>query len=354
MKNMRKVLGIIAMIAVIGLFVGCGEASEEDQTKITITGIPDNFNGLYAQIAVSEKIDGKDIISAGFAKEIAGGQVTGAQRDEDGAVVTKEGYVVLIISTDTSDGEDVFVGVTESPVTLGKGEYTVEADKFIGTDKKGIAAAAANYKGAPKADSYGTYACYTNLDGTESESINFSKTKFQIFDSTGDTLTFTIDKWEDATTPDTPTGTAAAYPKAYKFTGKITSAQTIPTTGENANKVTEIKSDKVLKANESIGYFRSSNTAPEIVPADLNTTTVWMYLYVKEDTNGNITEFVRSSFNKAGQTGTAAASDTATVGTNSSNTNAKAGFDAESKEYKKPIPKGDTVVLSGLRVYTKL
>jgi len=321
MKTLKKVLGIIAMIAIIGMFFSCGEASEEDQTRITITDIPEQLNGLYAQVAVAKAIDGKELVSAGFYREIADGGVTGAQRDDKEAVVTKEGYVVIIISTDTSNGEDVFVGVTEGLVTLGKGEYTVSADKFLDKNQKGIAAAAANYKGAPSASAFGTYTCYTNLatapTAVQSESINFSKTSFEIFDSTGDTFTFTIEKWENAATPSDITGLtslATDYPKGYKFTGKITSAK------EGG---TVISKDDTTSSG-SKGYFGSNQTAPGIYPKDMKDgTTIWMYLYAKE-TSGVITEFVRSSFNKD------AANDS-----------------------KKPIPTSATAA-SGLRVYKKL
>jgi len=346
MKSMMKMVGIIAVLALIGLVSGCEqEVDPEDQTLITVTEIPLGFEGMYASVTISDKLvtdPSYKIIATSYIRKIVGGAVTCDMKDEKGkAAIVEQGYVIIGIAKTQTDKEYVYAGSSTSPVALGKSAQTKKtAELLLVPDINDASKEFENLEAAPSEANFGTYiALKNNSTAGVTETIVFTKTTFDIFESTGDTFTFNIEKWENATTPDTPSGTAATYPKAYKFTGKITSAKKGGTDSDSNVTSTPISSTDT--STGALGYFLSSNTAPEIKPSDMNNTEVWMYLYCKEDNKGNITEFVRSSFNKEGQVG---ASGTAGQ-----------GFDSTTKEYKKPIPKGDTVnATSGLRVYNKI
>jgi len=306
MKSMMKMVGIIAVLALIGLVSGCQtEVDPDDQTVITVTNIPDNFNGLFATVGVRYTDKKGEQLAISVPRLISGGQVTNCSMiDSDmNLLIVDEGQVVIIITKDEELTDKVYQGVTAGNVKLGKSAQTVNAaDAF----SPSIVAAGTKYTedtkkeealgGAPSEKAFGIYICNNNLptspEEIQIESIYFSKTTFEIFDSTLDTFTFTIDKWEEADVYTASITGMENYKRGYKFTGKITAAK-------NAGVKIE-STDTDLSGNSTNGYFNSSNTAPGINPSDMNKNEVSMYLYVKEDTDGNISEFVRSSFSKDG------------------------------------------------------
>jgi len=301
MRNLVKVLGIIAMLAVIGVFISCGDVAPEDQTLITITEIPSAFEGFYASVTVSDKLvndPSYKIIATSYLRKISGGSVTCDMKDEeDKAAIVESGYVIIAITKKQTDKETVYVGSSTSAITLGKSaqDKTTTQLLLVPDINDGAAKYLANNASdaaAPDTNSFGTYITKVNLAGATYETINFSKNTFDIFDSTGDSFTFTIEKWENATTPAAPTDLATGYPTAYKFTGKITAAKKAGTKIQ--------KGDTNKTAN--YGYFNSGNTAPSIYPSDMDAgTPVTMYLYCSkpDETTGEI-KFVRSPFSKDG------------------------------------------------------
>jgi len=289
MRNLVKVLGIIAMLAVVGLFVSC-DVAPEDQTLITIAGLPDSYNDNYAIVAVVEdlnemKILGQSklpkLIRSGQAKEIP-------LYDEKGeAVIVKQGFVILGISTDDKSENLVYSGTTDRAQSLGKGGYTIDADSFYppiptapvtpGTPEK------------PATNDFGTYTTQYQSGSpakTITETIELTEGQFLIYDndvgtteSTRDYIKFTITGWESTTVP---TGAAyATYTGAYKFTGKIIGAK------------------GYIPANDQ------SKTAPGFVAADVKADAsgpeCYMSIYFKTEANGSIT-FIRTPFSKTGGT----------------------------------------------------
>jgi hypothetical protein len=132
-----------------------------------------------------------------------------------------------------------------------------------------------------KAELYaGTYEC-TGLDygapnTNVTETIVFSGDAFFVYDTIWDYnrmnyLDFTIEDWEEATTP---TAYAEEYPNALKFIGKIKDADSV--------------------------YLPSNGTTPGFVAGDKQTTECWMYLYFNDDEE-DIT-FLRTPFSKEGVT----------------------------------------------------
>jgi len=285
MKNLIKVLGIIAMFAVIGL--GSCEVDEEEQTSITVTGIPAAFNGKYAYVGVSDAIDGSNIRELSLPKQIANGTVSQllllSAKDKK-AATAKNGYIKLNIdSQEDLNGATLYSGVTRGVKTLGEGNKSVDATEDFFPS---IGDAAKKYidDNTPKGPDYtkeetffGKYTTTytTNTEGTITETIEFNETSFKLSDVStmagkgGDSLTFNITSWDKTVT--TPQENAGAYPYAFKFTGKITQA----TSG-------------YIPASEQ------SKTAPGFGTADINVEGVYMYLYFTG--TGTSFTFVRSPF----------------------------------------------------------
>jgi len=272
MKNVIRVFGIIAMIAVIGL-VSCG-VDPDDQTYIKID-LPEGYDEAFAAVIIYDDIKGTNTLAISRAKEISGNSVSLALfKDNGDAIVVDKGVVGLVICTDSSmdkdKGEILYAGATEAVLNLGKGEQTIPIEKFIPAIK-------AIKKQAPAATNYGSYkTTYTLNNVSVTEIIELSQTEFKISDDsqssgTADHLYFKITGWETANVPeDYP-----SYTGAYKFTGKITSNQ---------------------------GYISAtSKTAPGFAATDANDKEsgpeCWMYIYFK-GTTGDIT-FIRTAFSKA-------------------------------------------------------
>ena len=239
MKNLIKVLGIIAMFAVIGL--GSCEVDEEEQTSITVTGIPAAFNGKYAYVGVSDSIDGKNIREVSLPKQIANGTVSQLPLlnvKDNKAATAKNGYIVLgIDSQEDLKGTTLYGGVTRGVKILGEGNKSVDATEDFSPS---IGDAAKKYiddnktpeqKAKEKVATFlGKYSV-TYKESAEAtaktiiEKVDLSTDiKFYIEDDSAGTgadkdyLDFTITKWNESTTPD---DYKAAYPNAFKFEGKI-------------------------------------------------------------------------------------------------------------------------------------
>jgi len=137
MKRVVKMLGIIALVAIIGTFAGCGPADPDDQTYIAIDLPGNGYDGAYAAVVVYDK-DKEDakVLAYSRAKEISGSFVSLPlfKKDTTDAIVVEKGLVALVINTieDMESGEYLCPGSkTETVVNLGKGEINIPASKFI-------------------------------------------------------------------------------------------------------------------------------------------------------------------------------------------------------------------------------
>jgi len=294
MKNLKKFLGIIAILAMIGAVLSCEtEAKPDDQIVVVITGLPEGANDRYGFIAL-----GKDTPTQFHANGNAVVRITGSKvrnemifsNDVGGAGAKKgdafgsEGAYYLILSIYTSqsaDGAPLYVGYTPSAKSFKKGTNTFDISEI--TFDKDIT----DFFSKPGATDFGTYkTTYTNTGGTSiTETVVLSATEFKISDtavsgSNPDQLTFKIEKWESAAVPSGLTG----YTGAYKFTGRILSQKNYVPSGKTAP--------------EASGFTNATVAAD--VKADGTGTECWMYVYFKGET-GSIT-FVRSAFSKTGGT----------------------------------------------------
>jgi len=298
MKNLFKVLGIIAMIAVVGLAVSC-EVDPEDQVKISISGIGDGANGLYAFFALSPGKDKGNLAAMSDSNnKISKGGLNTYMVDTDAKPFDKEGnYFVLVLIHDeliTNDNikDTKYTFYTSSPVKIVKGTNSFTADQFkddSATTLEDAFATSVPDENKPTANDYGTYTTtYKNNAGTDiTETVVLTDTSFNISDNTGgktgsaaDHLNFKIENWEKVTVPTTLSG----YTGGYKFTGRI------------LDQSEYVPSSKTAPAASG---FSEANRATD-VKADGTGTVCWMYIYFKGDV-GNIT-FVRSAFSRTGST----------------------------------------------------
>jgi len=288
MKNLVKVFGIIAVIAVIGLAVSC-EADPEDQIIVTITEIPAGFEGKWATVSLV-KTDGKTPVAAAYPEKIKGGNASGCGMN-DISDMTKifdkdDNYFILLIIHDSeSDIENsLYEGVTKSYKTLVKGDNPFPASDFrpdIG-----------DFVAAPPPDFFGTYTAVGYVS-TITETIEFQSTTFEISDATtatgaatGDYLKFEIEKWDAAEVP----ADYSTYTTAYKFTGKITDG----------------------KPKDTFVY--GTQTAPGFTETDFNSTSCHMYIYCNG--SGDTFEFIRTTFTKDTDTTNANEKKAVTTGQN--------------------------------------
>jgi len=285
MKNLVKVLGIIAVCAVIGLAVSCS-VDPDEQTRITITDIPEGYEGKYAAVMVVESLavtsanDVKYLGAAKVGKVIRGGVAEAIPLFEldmkneafGDAAKVKKGYILLFITEDENylESDDLYSGKTIGEEALGEGTIEKKASIFTPDITKNAP--------KPKANDYGTYSTTYkySTDKNVTETIELSEKKFKVYDDYAGTtdpdyLEFQIDKWDSADVPEGYTD----YTGAYKFTGKI------------------------LKQK---GYVPSTYTAPGIAATDVKEDgsgpDFSMYIYFKGETS-NIT-FIRTAFTKVG------------------------------------------------------
>jgi len=298
MKNVIKVLGIIAMFAIIGL--GSCEVDEEEQTTITVIGIPTAFNGKYAYVGVSDDISGSNIREFSLPKQITNGTVSRLSLlnvKDNKAATAKNGYIKLQInSQEDLEGAMLYSGVTSGPKNLGEGDKTVDATEDfypnIQDAAKKYQADNTNYK--DEKTYFGTYTTIyksglANDLRDVTETIKLSETLFTISDNekvvfkTGtvdDSLEFTIKEWTNIDNPDITYKTK--YPNAFKFKGKMTK-------------------------QVGTSFVPSPRTAPSPgfssadVKADESGPDCWMYVYFDSTYDGFT--FVRTAFSKTDTNG---------------------------------------------------
>jgi len=300
MKNKIKMLGIIAIIAIIGLAVGCGPADPEDQIQIEITDFPSGANNYYAYILIGDTTAGTTSAQADSSSKIEGGKVNCLMIDEKGAFGKKGNYnIAIYIDKDSttvmqaSSGQAEFFFYTPSKVAVEKGANSFPASSLKSLDGKVVSDFFSN-DSSPAKSNYGTYSVtYKNDSGVNiTETVTLDVDKFNISDSTGgktpgaadaDKLNFKIESWDELTT-----GIPTGYTGGYKFTGRILSQQGyIPST---------------YTAPTSSG-FSTTNLASD-VKTDGTGTVCWMYIYFTGGT-GEIT-FIRTAFSRTGGTETKA------------------------------------------------
>jgi len=298
MKNLVKVLGIIAVIAIVGLAVGCS-VDPDDATRIQITDIPEVFEGKYAIVVVLEdsKEDSKWLGATKVGKKITGGvsdanplfEVDMENETFKDLVIVKKGYVALFIQDSEKLGEDLgdlYKGITVSLVNLGEGtipikasEFTPDISKYTSSSNTPVAEEkVASFKGTYKASykSAGTVAADDTIETinlTDVEKFIISDAKSSAPGTVVDKLEFKIESWDYA---DTPSTYATDYPNAFKFKGRITSSTT--------------------------GYYgTNSQTGKGIVATDIKAdgsgTECLMYLYFS-----NTGKVIRTPFSKVGGT----------------------------------------------------
>jgi len=292
MKNKVKMLGIIAVIAIIGLAVGCGPADPEDQIQIEITDFPSGANNYYAYILIGDTTAGTTSAQADSSSKIEGGKVNCLMIDEKGAFGKKGNYnIAIYIDKDSttvmqaSSGQAEFFFYTPSKVAVEKGANSFPASSLKSLDGKVVSDFFSNNPDKPAASNYGIYTTkYTSSSKTVTETVDLGETKFNISDDENGTtnpdhLDFKITDWKEIATADLPKdATDAGYIGGYKFTGKMISQKGY-TTGST-----------------------TSQTAPGFTAADVKEDGTgpecWMYIYFK-GTAPNIT-FIRTPFSKSG------------------------------------------------------
>ena len=259
----------------------------DEQTLITITGIPAGFEGKYATVIVSADSSFEKILGQSYPKIIKNGQAMGIPLygEKREPVIVKQGYIVLAISTDAKFEDQLYVGITDMVIRLGEGTFEIGASRFM-PDITQAAQPNTPHENKPAAN-YGTYTTqYTSGQQAKNitETIELTETQFLIYDddvgtteATRDFIKFKITKWEQATVP--TEATYATYTGAYKFTGKIIGAR---------------------------GYIPASaqaKTAPgftiDDVKADGTGPDAWMFIYFKTNADSSIT-FIRTPFSKEG------------------------------------------------------
>jgi len=280
MKSVVKIVGIIALLAIIGLAVGCS-VSPDEQTLITIWGLY-GYDGYFANVTVYDTDVAATAKNTGVSQFIlirngAASQLPVVGPDLKPAKLATGAVVLHINDSIDGMGDTIYKGQTTRVVMLGEGEVFLTPDMFTPPipDKKPAATNFGTYTTEYTGTKYSSDSDTTGSPGTVKETIVLSETSFKISDDarpTEDYLMFSITSWE----PSDPPADAVGYTGGYKFTGKITEQKNyVPSakTAPNFNKATDVKADK---------------SGPDC----------WMYIYFKGET-GSIT-FVRTPFNKEG------------------------------------------------------
>jgi len=283
MKNMIKVWGIIAILAIIGLGVACSEADPEKQTTVTVIGLPEGVDGYDLNVLFTKDdslSDGWEA-SAASPKPVVNGKSTVQMSNDKGAwdADGKQYYAWIEL---IDGGVKKHTGRSDSKMTIytGANQWDLsDTSTFFFTFNPKLPSAAPP---APPATNYGTYTTtYTNQSNksitetvTLTAGVNGNNDIFYISDNETnpvDFLNFRIDSWTEVSVPtDQPT-----YTGAWKFTGKILSQKSYTPSGQTA-------------PGFSTADVKADGTGPEC----------WMYIYFK-GTAPNIT-FIRTPFSKSG------------------------------------------------------
>jgi len=291
MKNICKFLGIIAAVAVIGFVTSCGEPDPEDRIEIQITGLPSGANGYYSRVSLAKAaadFSATGSLASSSARKPIRNSTTTSEMVQSGKNFADAGsYIVRleIYQSETPGGStetSVYDGMTSGNRSIIKGTNVINVDLFT-PDIFNVAVFKPTTPEQPPANNFGNYTTtylLTSSGGNVTETVALSQAEFKISDTTNDSLTFEISKWETIPAASLPTeATSGGYTGGYKFTGKITQATS--------------------------GYVPSLKTAPGFtmatdVKADKSGPECYMSIYFKGDT-GSIT-FIRTPFSKTNGT----------------------------------------------------
>jgi hypothetical protein len=132
-KAIQRIAGVIAFVAIIGpvFFASC-EVNPEDQTVITVTGIPETHNGKYAFVGIYKNAHDDEVAGISLPVEIRNGKVDLYLIDEKSNMVSVKGaYTVVIIITENSspNSTELYSG-TALNVGMNKGPTTVAWTRF--------------------------------------------------------------------------------------------------------------------------------------------------------------------------------------------------------------------------------
>jgi len=280
MKNVVKMLGIIAMLAIVGFAVSCS-TDAEDQTIITITGFTSKADNVYGYIILSKEkaVSADSQVAFGQAKQISGGTLTNEMNDDSGGIYgdDKDLFIYLGIGNSAAAAEDnarkdpLFISDSKKAVKKGDNSFPTS---IFSPDPKDYFGAEDDAKAR-----IGNYSCNYKSSGGEDriESVDMTLTSFKIYDST-DTLEFNISEgWLYSAVP------SSDYSVGFKFTGVIKSAKYYAASGSDPE------------------ALYGTKTAPNFNSNDLNKTEAWMYLYFKSDGTFVRTAFSKEGFDQAGK-----------------------------------------------------
>jgi len=290
MKNIKRVLGIIAILAVVGVMVGCAtEADPDDQIGITVTDIPAGANGFYTAMYLSNDNKGEDVVAITSAiRGIVNGRSTNRMVYPEGAKKTGafdvEGnyYVALVIfEGETTNSTSLYAGITTDKVKITKGGNEVASSEFrpliSGVTWPEKTTEPEEPEPQPPPEFWGTYTA-TAYDTRYIETVVFTENSFRVSDNENPTdndyLAFTIEKWEAVAVP---TAYLPFAMKGYKFTGYITAGQPVDTN------------------------IYGGGTAPGFTQADITNQTE-CHMYIFTNGSGANYRFYRTTFSK--ETGT--------------------------------------------------
>ena len=292
MKNIGKIVGIIAILAVIGLMMGCElEADPDDQINVTVSGLQSGANGLFTKMYLSTDGTQPDVAVTSAPRIVANGSSTNKMVFPDGhknagKAFGEEGSYFLILkvyATEAATGTPIYDGKSDGKVKFSKGGNTVASTNFKPTIKDDtFPSTPTPPPQEPDQDFWGTFTGVGYKDSVI-ETIVFTKTTFRVSDdeksgTNQDFLEFSITKWESVDVPQQYENIAM---KGYKFTGKITGGKEVQSTGNTT-------------------YIYGTGTAPGFTQADINNTVCHMYIF----TNGSGARYsvFRTVFSK--ETGT--------------------------------------------------
>jgi len=296
MKNIGKIVGIIAILAVIGLMTGCElEADPDDQISITVSGLPSGANNLFTKMYLSTDGINQDVAVTSGARIVANGSSTNKMvfpegHKNAGLAFGEEGdYKVILRVYDTENPSSTttpkYGGYTLDKIKFSKGGNTVVAAKFSPTiTNETFPSTTTPPPAEPSQDFWGTFTGPAYADNYI-ETIELTKTTFRVSDNekTGanqEFLEFTIQNWASV---DVPREYENIAMKGYKFTGIITNGKPISPTGTTQDPA-----------------IYGTGTAPGFTQADINTTVCHMYIFTN-GSGGNYSLY-RSVFSK--ETGT--------------------------------------------------
>ena len=135
MKNCVKLFGIIVLTAIIGLTTtSCASTgnSGSRQTVITISGMDQQFNNMYAFIGLTNPSG--DTEAVGMPQRIRGETITWEMLNTEGNDASIEGrhsVVIRISESSVMNEHTVFIYDGIAPLqSIGRGRNTIPFDRF--------------------------------------------------------------------------------------------------------------------------------------------------------------------------------------------------------------------------------